>query len=150
MGVAYPEREANMRSWYGPGMTARAALGSIGGDAASLARWHALGRVAMGAALTFAPGPLASAWTGSASPGARLLTSALGARDLGIGLGAALALGRGTGARPWVRAGVLADATDLVATLRARRDLPVLGVAGVVVMATGSTLLGLWLQGAVD
>jgi hypothetical protein len=148
MTPAYPAPKRTCVRATVPGMdvprTARA------GDAHTIARCHALGRVAMGAALTFAPGPLASAWTGSASPGARLLTSALGARDLGIGLGAAFALGRGTGARPWVRAGVLADATDLVATLRARRDLPALGVAGVAVIATGSTLLGLWLQRAID
>jgi hypothetical protein len=121
-------------------------------DTRTIARVHALGLVGFGVALTFAPGPLAAAWIGppGARPGPRVLTSAIGARDLGIGLGAVNALGQGSGARPWVRAGVLADAADLVATLRAAPSLPPLAVAGTTVIAAGSTLLGLWLQRAVD
>ena len=70
-------------------------------------------------------------------------------RDAG-GVGAVRALAGGFGARPWLQAGVLADATDLVATLRARSELPALGVAGVAAIAAGSTLLGLWLLREID
>jgi hypothetical protein len=121
-------------------------------DARALARLHALGRVAMGAALTLAPGRTARGWVGSAAdrPGARVIASAMGARDVAIGLGAARALAEGFGARPWLRAGVLADATDLVATLRARSDLRPAAVVGVGALAAGSTMLGLYLERAVD
>jgi hypothetical protein len=121
-------------------------------DARTLARLHVLGRIVLGGALTFAPGRIAQAWIGPAGarPGSRVLASAIGARDLAIGLGAASALGAGSDARPWLRAGALADAADLVATLRARSALPPLAVAGVSVVAAGSALLGLWLQREVD
>jgi hypothetical protein len=121
-------------------------------DVRALARLHAFGRVAMGAALTLAPGRIARAWVGSAAdgPGPRVVVSAMGARDFAIGVGAARSLGQGFGARPWLRAGVLADATDLIATLRARSDLPRSSVVGVGALAAGSTLLGIYLQRAVD
>ena len=86
----------------------------------------------------------------AAGPGTRVATRALGARDLAIGLGTAYAAGQGDGARPWLLAGVLADATDLAATLRARDDLSAAAVAGVGVIAGGSVLLGLWFQAALD
>jgi hypothetical protein len=106
----------------------------------------------MGAALTFAPGRTARGWIGreAARPDARLMSTAMGARDLGIGLGAAWALGQGFGARAWITVGVAADTADLVATLRARSALPPLAVAGVSAIAAGSALLGLYLQRAVD
>ena len=116
-------------------------------DARTLTRWHALGRVAMGTALTVAPARVGSAWIGAQGrrPGVQVLTAAMGARDLGIGAGIVHALQRGADARPWVLAGVLADAADLAGTLRARRHLPPLSAAGVTAMAAGSTVLGLWL-----
>jgi hypothetical protein len=117
-----------------------------------VARLHALGRIAVGAALTAAPERSGRAWVGELGrrPGAGVLTTGLGARDLAIGAGTATALRRGYGASPWLRAGVLADAADLVATLRARHHLPPLAVAGVGLVAAGSVVLGLWVQSAVD
>src|SRR4051812_16515708 len=95
-------------------------------DARTLARLHALGRVAVGAAYVAVPGPAARAWVGTdgSRPAANVLAAAIGARDAAIGLGELRAVGAGYGARPWVRAGLLADLADLVATLRAREDLP--------------------------
>ena len=121
-------------------------------DARSLARIHALGRVVVGAALTVAPGRAGAGWFGrdAGRPGTRVATRALGARDVAIGLGTAYAAGQDDGARPWLRAGVLADATDLAATLRARDDLSTAAVVGVGVIAGGSVLLGLWFQAALD
>lgn len=117
-----------------------------------VARLHALGRIAVGAALTAAPERSGRAWVGELGrrPGAGVLTTGLGARDLAIGAGIASALRRGYGANPWMRAGVLADTADLVATLRARRHLPPLAVAGVSLIAAGSAAIGLWAQSAVD
>jgi hypothetical protein len=121
-------------------------------DAHVIARVHALGRVAIGAAFVLAPGLAAPAWAGAAGtrPGAQVLASAMGARDLGIGLGALRAVGEGHGARPWLRAGLLADAVDLGATLRHRARLPRAAVAGVVVLAAGSMALGAWLDRELD
>ena len=45
---------------------------------------------------------------------------------------------------------MLADAADLVATLRARDDLPPLAVPAVAAIAGGSVLLGAYLQAALD
>jgi hypothetical protein len=117
-----------------------------------VARLQAFGRIAVGAALTVAPAPSGRAWIGKLGrrPGAVVLTTGLGARDLAIGAGIASALRRGHGANPWLRAAVLADLADLVATVRARRDLPPLAVAGVGLLAGGSAALGLWVQSAVD
>jgi hypothetical protein len=121
-------------------------------DARTLARVQALGRVAVGTALTLAPGRAGAGWMGhdARRPATQVAISALGARDLAIGLGAAYAAGQGYGAWPWLRAGILADATDLAATLRARDHLSPLAVAGVGALAAGSALLGLWLSGELD
>ena len=121
-------------------------------DARSLARIHALGRVVVGGALTVAPGRAGAGWFGpdARRPGTRVATRALGARDVAIGLGTAYTAGQDDGARPWLLAGVLADATDLAATLRARDDLSTAAVVGVGVIAGGSVLLGLWFQAALD
>jgi hypothetical protein len=113
---------------------------------------HALGRVALGAGLTVAPELAGGTWLGRAArrPATQVAIRALGARDLAIGLGTAYAAGQGYGARPWLWAGILADATDLAATLRARDDLSPLAVVGVGLMAGGSVLLELWLRAQVD
>ena len=118
-----------------------------------LARLQALGRVAAGVGLTFAPRVVTSGWVGSRDAGrtgTQVLASAMGARDLALGLGQVRAVGNGFGAPPWIAAGILADTTDLVATWRARDELSPVGVAGIAVLAGGSALLGLWLARSVD
>jgi hypothetical protein len=121
-------------------------------DARTLARLQALGRVAVGAGLTLAPGRAGGGWIGrdARRPATQVVISAFGARDLALGLGTAAAAGQGYGARPWVLAGILADATDLAATLRARDDLHPVAVAGVGALAAGSAVLGLWLSRELD
>jgi ribulose kinase len=116
-------------------------------DARRIATGHAAGRAALGAALAVAPGLVARAWVGRDAPatGTRVITTAMGARDVGIGLGALGAIRAGRGTRPWLLAGVLADVADLVATVRARDELPPVGVAGVSALAAGSAAVGLWL-----
>jgi hypothetical protein len=117
-------------------------------DPRALAKQHALGRIAIGTALTGAPRLAARPWIGGAAsaPGTQVVGAAMGARDVAIGLGALRALRARRGARPWIQAAVLADTVDLLATLRSRDDLPALGVAAVSAMAAGSAALGLWLQ----
>ena len=45
---------------------------------------------------------------------------------------------------------MLADAADLVATLRAHDELPPVALAGVTLMAAGSMAAGLWLAHELD
>ena len=121
-------------------------------DPRTLARVHGAGRLAVGLFYVAAPGTAARAWIGADGDreSVGVLARAFGARDGAIGLGVLRAIGAGHGARPWVRAGVAADAADLVATLRARDSLPALQVFGVALIAGGSVAVGLWLDRAVD
>jgi len=121
-------------------------------DARTLARLHALGRVALGSGLAVAPGVFAGGWLGRPArrPATQVAIRALGARDLAIGLGTAYTAGQGYGARPWLWAGIVADAADLAATLRARDHLPSLGVAAIAAIAGGSVALGLWFSSQLD
>jgi hypothetical protein len=120
--------------------------------ARTLARIQALSRLALGAGLLAAPGPLAGAWVGAAAdqrPG-QTLGIGLGGRDVAIALGTLQALTGRRGARAWLRAGIVADFADLAATLRARHDLPAAAVPATVALAGGSVLLGAYLQAALD
>lgn len=121
-------------------------------DPRELARLHGLGRAVVGLTLTLAPERAGAGWIGrdAGRPGARVMTRAMGARDLAIGLGAAYTAGQGYGAKPWQRAGVLADTADLLPTLRERDALPPTAVLGVSAIVGGSLLLGLWFQAALD
>jgi hypothetical protein len=121
-------------------------------DARSIARLQSLGRLAIGAGLMVVPGTIAGGWVGGVADRreGQALAVAVGARDVALALGALRALSAGHGAGPWLRGGMLADAADLVATLRARDALPALAAPAVAALAGGSLALGAWLQGAVD
>jgi len=121
-------------------------------DARSTARLQALGRLGLGGALMLAPGVVAGGWVGGVGDKreGQALVLGLGARDIALALGTLGALRAGCGAGAWVRAGILADAGDLVATLRARDALPPLAAPGVTALTAASVLLGAWLQSAVD
>jgi len=120
--------------------------------ARSLARLQAAGRLALGGGLVLAPGVFAGAWVGGVADkrDGQVLAIGLGARDVAIALGSLRALQRRRGAGTWLRAGVVADAADLVATLRARDSLPPLAVPAVAAIAGASVLLGAYLQSALD
>jgi hypothetical protein len=115
--------------------------------AEELARYQALGRLGLGAAMLVMPAGVAGRWIGPSAgrAGPRVLTRALGARDVALGLGQLSAAGAGHGVRPWVLAGMLADGVDLIASARGRDDLPALGAVGVSAMAGASTALGAYL-----
>jgi hypothetical protein len=116
-------------------------------DPATLTRFHAVGRLAIGTAMVLAPEIVARSWIGASDagrPGPQALTQALGIRDAAIGAGV-LSTAGSAAARTWLLAGVAADAVDLAATLRSRDGIPATAVAGVSVIAAGSAALGLYL-----
>lgn len=121
-------------------------------DPHTAARLLALGRVGVGAALIVAPERVLAPWIGADGErsGVKVVGAAMGARDVAIGVGQLGALWRGKGAAPWLRAGAVSDLVDLGATLRAREDLPLLGVLGTSLMAATGAVLGAWLQSALD
>ena len=121
-------------------------------DVQALARNQAFGRLGIGLTMLAAPGRVNGPWVGpdAEAPGTAVLSRALAAREIGLGLGLLAALRAGRGARPWILAGVLADVVDLAATVRSKDDVPSFGLIGVGALASGSALIGAYLQGAVD
>ena len=112
---------------------------------ASLVRAYAAGRLLFGAGLLLAPATAGRlmAGAGGAAPDAQAFLRGMGGRELGIGLGL-LSAERSRGpVRPWLAAGVLADAGDVVGILgawramQADRRLPGIAFAG------GAALAGL-------
>jgi hypothetical protein len=105
-----------------------------------LAGLISLGRFVFGVAFIAEPKLMERAWIGKQArlPGAQLLTRAVGARDLALGLGGLQALTRDDGsARPWLAAAAVCDAVDFGATWTTSRGIPgqarngVLAIAGV-------------------
>jgi hypothetical protein len=112
-----------------------------------------LGRLVFGVAFIAEPKLMERAWIGKQAllPGAQLLTRAVRARDLALGLGGLQALTRNDGAaRPWLAAAAVCDAVDFGATWTAGRGIPrqarsgVLAIAGVfsVLSAIAAVALG--------
>jgi hypothetical protein len=105
----------------------------------------AVNRVLFGIGYVVAPRRTGERWIGKTArrPGADVVTRALGARDLVLGAGALAALARSQRreARGWFAAHAVADATDLLATLLARDELPRSGFRFATAMAAGSTAI---------
>lgn len=101
-------------------------------------------RVAIGAGLIVAPRLATPLWIGArgVTPASKLLTRALGARDMAIGLGVLAGLRAGGPLRPWIAAGMLADATDVVATVLERDHLPATALPLVVATGGAGVALG--------
>jgi hypothetical protein len=116
--------------------------------ALSLAR----GRMAFGAAFVLAPGLAGRLWVGDDADrrAVKVLTRALGARDLAIGLGVAIALDRGAPVRGWLEAGTLADAADFLAALVAGDAIPERARQATLLIAGGSAALGAGLARGLD
>jgi hypothetical protein len=85
-----------------------------------------LGRLGLGASLVARPDLATSMWVGrdGKRAGGQVLARALGARDAALGAGTLAAVRGGQPTRPWVLAGLVCDATDLLATHAARHHLP--------------------------
>ena len=121
-------------------------------DYRQLVRAISTGRVVVGGALVVLPGLAGSRWIGDAarSSEVKVFTRALGVRDLALGLGALQALDGDAPAEPWVTAGLLSDAVDLVATTRALRALgPTRALPGRA-MAAGAAAVGYVARSQVD
>jgi hypothetical protein len=107
--------------------------------------------MAIGCALVLLPG-LAGRWIGSDArrPAVKVITRALAARDLALGLGVVIALDRGAPVRGWLEAGALADVVDLGATLLAGDSIPESARRSVAAVAAGSAALAAVLARELD
>ena len=121
-------------------------------QARDLALWQARGRIAVGAAFALAPGLAGRHWIGADAtrPPVKVVTRALGARDLVLGLGVMLAIDRGAPVRGWLEGAALADAVDMAATLLAGDSIPELARRSAVLIAGGSAALAAALARALD
>ncbi len=117
-------------------------------EPATLARGLGAARAALGAAMLVTPATLTRVWVGRDAklPATRVVTMALGAREVAIGLGTVQAVGSGADVRPWLQAGAFSDAVDAAMTVAVRDDLPTAGAALITVMATSAAALGTWLS----
>src|SRR3954468_17021906 len=110
-----------------------------------LAYGLALNRVAFGARFLLQPSAAGPSWVGrrrARANATQLFVGALGARDLGLGVGALAALRRSdaTEARRWM----LADGTDLAPALAASSRLPGRPARVATVAAGASTAVAAW------
>ena len=99
----------------------------------------------LGASLIVRPEIGTGRWVGGdgSRPGGQVLARGLGARDAALGAGTLAALRGGGPTLPWVLGGLLADATDLLATHAARDRLPRGAAAMIYVLAGGALVAGL-------
>ena len=135
-GQGYLRRRGDCTRFGGCGRTAEMirALASI----------LALNRVLFGLGYIVAPDRVGGGWIGrqASRPQTKVLTRALGARDLVLGLGALRALrSEDAAVRTWFAAHTVADGTDLVATIIARDELPTKGFRFATAMAGASTAI---------
>lgn len=122
-------------------------------QARTAATWLGWGRVALGVTAMVAPELPARPWIGPAEAGrprVKMLCRSLGARDVGLGLGAVLALRHNTPSRGWVEAGALCDAADLAGTVLSFRSLPRYGRLGILAVTAGSLAACRYLAPIVD
>ena len=113
----------------------------------TLATGLAVNRILFGVNFVAAPAQAGRSWIGGPAarrPATGVFGRARGARDLALGLGALYALRAGDDdeARRWMAAHAISDGVDLVATLAARDELPAGPAAFAVLMAGGSTAIG--------
>ncbi len=117
-------------------------------DHRQAARWYALSRVGLGAALLAMP-RVVEGWVGPVGqrPEAKVLTRVAAARDVALGLGALLALREGAPARRWLQLAAASDAADAAASLTALRHLTARRSLPVAALAAGGAATGIWLSG---
>ena len=83
-------------------------------------------RIVFGVAFMALPGATGRMWIGRDAErrAVRILTQAIGARDITMGLGALIAMRRGRPVRGWFEAIALTDALDFAAGLLAKDAIP--------------------------
>ena|SRR2546421_12928458 len=109
-------------------------------------------RIVFGLAFMTMPGWTGRIWIGpdAERPAVRLLTQAIGARDLTMGLGALIAMRRGTKARGWMEAISLTDMIDFTCGFLAGNRIPAANRAVVLVLAGGSAAQAAYAASGVD
>jgi len=104
-----------------------------------------LNRVAFGCAYLLAPARAGRGWIGRAArdPATQVFVRGHGARDLALGAGAISTLvpRHAPSASAWMAAQAVADASDVAATLAARRRIPSSGFRFALGMASVSTAI---------
>ena len=107
-----------------------------------LAQGVGIGRVVFGIGFITMPAWTGRIWIGEDShrPAVKVLTQAIGARDLTMGLGALIAMRRGKPARGWLEAISLTDVVDFTCGLLAGDRIPRSSRAAVLVLAGASAL----------
>lgn len=110
----------------------------------SIARFTSVCRLAIGAGFVAIPQLTMPLWVGPAAraPAVRMVARALGARDIVLAVGA-LAASDDERLRPWLMAGLAADAADLALTVAGRGHLARHGVWLAAPIAAGGVGLGL-------
>ncbi len=110
------------------------------------------GRVAFGAALVAVPETVGRSWLGQPAEhrAVHIALRGLGARDIALAAGAALAAQRGSAARPWLALTVVSDLVDLAATLAAGDGIPARARKGTIALAGGTAVVGAVLTALVD
>ena len=100
----------------------------------------AAARIASGLGFMTMPGWTGRIWIGRDAdrPAVKVLTQAIGARDLTMGLGALIALRRGKHVRGWMQAIAITDLIDFACGLAAKDQIPPSSRAAVLVLAGGS------------
>lgn len=109
-----------------------------------LTAFISLGRILFGSVFISQPKVMDQGWIGKQArlPGAQVLTRAVGARDLAMGLGGLQAAVRNDGsARAWMGAAALCDAVDFGATYAAGRKIPRSSRTTVLAVAAGAAVL---------
>jgi hypothetical protein len=109
-------------------------------------------RIAYGVGLALAPGAIGGRWIGGDArrPASGVALRALGAREVALHVGAAVAAVRGGEVRPWFLASTLGDLTDMVATAGASGHVPDGAPKKTFAVAGGSALLSVAVVAAVD
>ena len=111
-----------------------------------LAGLISIARFVFGVVFISHPKIMDEAWIGRQArlPGAQVLSRAVGARDLALGLGGVQAAVRNDGsARQWLGAAAICDAVDFGATYAAGRKIPGSSRTTVLALAAGGTVLSL-------
>ena len=96
----------------------------------------------LGASLVLAPRLAGPMWIGrdADSRAVKVLARGLGARDVALGLGTAVAIDGGKPVRGWLEGAALADAVDLVSTLLAGHSIP-RGARRAVIAIAGASMV---------
>lgn len=120
----------------------------------TIAAGVAIGRLAIGAALTAKPASEAGAgWVGTDEaqrPVTKLLFRSVGARDMALGLGTLAALRDGGKLRPWLLGATLADVADLLGTVGSGNAIPMKGRVSLVLLAGGAIVTQLAVSRSLD